>query len=104
MAGRRERGEAKRKEIMADIRILERTLKALANRRRLAILSYLKAEREAPVGEIAGAIRLSFKSTSKHLAVLFAADLVDRDQRELQMFYRLATPLSPAARAVIALL
>jgi len=89
---------------MADARELERTLKALANRRRLAILAYLKKEREAPVGEIAGAIRLSFKSTSKHLAVLFAADLVDRDQRELQMFYRLADSLPAAARPLIHLL
>lgn len=89
---------------MAEIRELERTVKALANRRRLAILKYLKEEREAPVGEIAGTIRLSFKSTSKHLAVLHAADLVDRDQRDLQVFYRLAGALPPAARVVIALL
>lgn len=89
---------------MANPRELERALKALANRRRLAILAYLKAEREAPVGEIAGAIRLSFKSTSKHLAVLFAADLVDRDQRELQMFYHLAAPPPLAARSIISLL
>lgn len=89
---------------MSDLRGLERTLKALANRRRLAILAYLKVEREAPVGEIAGAIHLSFKSTSRHLAVLAAVDLVDRDQRELQMFYRLASPLPSAARPLISLL
>lgn len=86
------------------MRDLERTLKALANRRRLAIVAYLKREREAPVGEIAGAIHLSFKSTSRHLAVLHAADLVDRDQRDLQVFYRLASALHPAARAVTSLL
>lgn len=82
---------------MTDLRGLERTLKALANRRRLAILAYLKAEREAPVGEIAGAILLSFKSTSRHLAVLRAADLIESEQRELQVFYR----LTPAAHSVV---
>ena len=83
---------------------LERPLKALANRRRLAILKYLKQEREAPVGEIAGAIRLSFKATSKHLAILAAADIVEREQRSLQMFYRIAPRLRPAAQRIITLL
>ena len=83
---------------------LEKPLKALANRRRLAILKYLKQQHEAPVGEIAGAIRLSFKATSKHLAVLAAADIVERDQRSLQMFYRIAADLKPAARRIVTLL
>lgn len=83
---------------------LEKPLKALANRRRLAILKYLKQQREAPVGEIAGAIRLSFKATSKHLAVLAAADIVERDQRSLQMFYYIAADLKPATRHIVALL
>jgi DNA-binding transcriptional ArsR family regulator len=88
------------------MRNLERTLKALANRRRLAIVAYLKKEREAPVGEIAGEIELSFKATSKHLRVLAAADIVEHDQRSLQMYYRL-TPTNaqtPAARAIISFL
>ena len=66
-----------------NIHSLERPLKALANRRRLAILGYLKRRPEATVGEISGAIKLSFKSTSKHLAILAAADMVERDQRSL---------------------
>ena len=83
---------------------LERPLKALANRRRLAILKYLKINREAAVGEIADSIRLSFKATSKHLGVLAAADIVERDQRSVQMFYRLARDAKPAAQRIIALL
>ncbi|MDP3974817.1 MAG: metalloregulator ArsR/SmtB family transcription factor [Candidatus Jorgensenbacteria bacterium] len=89
---------------MAEIRELERTLKALANRRRLAILKYLKEEREAPGGEIAGAIHLSFKSTSRHLAVLLAADLVDREQRDLLGFYRLAPTSHSIVRTTLAAL
>ncbi len=85
---------------------LERTLKALANRRRLAIIGYLKKEREASVGDIAGAIKLSFKATSKHLGLLAAVDILNKDQRSSQMYYRLAHPVAQpaAARAIISIL
>ena len=87
-----------------DIRELEKILKALANRRRLTILKYLKENREASVGEISGEIKLSFKSTSKHLAILAETDIVERDQRSLQMFYRIAPSLKSSARAILSLL
>jgi len=83
---------------------LEKTLKALANRRRLAILRYLKKNREASVGEIAGEISLSLKATSKHLGILAACDIVEKDQRSLQMFYRLASNQKPASKHVLSLL
>ena len=69
---------------------LERLLKALANKRRLAIVAYLKKEKEAIVGDIAREIKLSFTATSKHLSVLAAADVVEKEQRGLQMWYRLS--------------
>ena len=68
---------------------LERLLKALANHRRLAIIKYLKKNKEATVGDIANHIKLSFKATSKHLGVLFMVDIVEKEQRSLQMWYRL---------------
>jgi DNA-binding transcriptional ArsR family regulator len=68
---------------------IERILKALANKRRLAIAWYLKREKEATVGQIAREIKLSLKATSKHLNILHAADILEREQRGLQMFYRL---------------
>jgi len=83
---------------------LEKQLKVLANRRRLAILKYLKAHREAPVAEIAEEINLSFKSTSKHLTILAAADIIEREQRSLQMFYRLTGDYKAAVEHVINLL
>ncbi|MBI2592571.1 MAG: winged helix-turn-helix transcriptional regulator [Candidatus Colwellbacteria bacterium] len=83
---------------------LERVLKALANRRRLAILKYLKQNREAAVGEIASEIKLSFKATSKHLRILDSLDIVERDQKSLQMFYRLAPNQKPAVRHILSLL
>ncbi len=86
------------------MRELEKSLKALANKRRLAILAYLKANGQAPVGEIAHEIKLSFKATSKHLGILNAADIVEREQQSVQMIYRLASAQSPAAKHVISLL
>lgn len=83
---------------------LERPLKALANRRRLAMLQYIKKHREAPVGEIAEAVRLSFKATSKHLNLLVAADILEREQRSLHIFYRLSSESPSAIRTLISIL
>lgn len=68
---------------------LDRLFKSLGNRRRLAIVKLLKQKQEASVTEIAEHIKLSHRSTSKHLAVLSAADVVDKEQRSLSVFYRL---------------
>ncbi|MBI2099074.1 winged helix-turn-helix transcriptional regulator [Candidatus Uhrbacteria bacterium] len=83
---------------------IEKTLKALANHRRLAILKYIKSHKEAPVSEAAEAIRLSFKATSKHLRILAGADILEKEQRSLQMFYSLAPNLKPEAKQIINLL
>lgn len=83
---------------------LERALKAIANMRRLAIIRYLKNKKEAAVGNIAAHIRLSFKSTSRHLSVLAATDIVEKDQRGLQMFYRLSSIQKPIIRSVLGML
>ncbi len=83
---------------------LEKVLKALANRRRLAILRYIKKEGEASVGDIASEIRLSFTATSKHLGVLSAVNIVDKEQRSLLVFYTIATPQHKAVRGILLLL
>ena len=80
---------------------LERILKALANKRRLAIVQYLKKNNEANVGDIAETIKLSFKATSKHLGILAAADIVEKEQRSLQMWYSLAKKQKPITQALI---
>ena len=80
---------------------MERLLKAFANRRRLAIVRFLKKGKEASVGDIAETIHLSFKATSKHLGILTAANVLDRDQRSLQMFYRLSNDIPALARTLI---
>ncbi len=78
----------------------EKMLKAFANRRRLAIVKYLKRG-EAAVGDIAGEINLSFRSTSRHLAVLTAAEILEREQRSSQVYYRLVPPQNSVTRAII---
>ena len=84
-----------------DDKTLERELKALANRRRLAIIRHLHSKSEATVGELAEAIKLSFKSTSRHLSVLKSADLVEHDQRGLMYFYSLTRPFSIVIKNIL---
>lgn len=85
------------------MRELERTLKALANRRRLTILKYLKEKKEATVGDIAHEIKLSFKSTSRHLSVLSSANILEKDQRSLQMFYYFAAAQYSVVKHILSL-
>lgn len=79
----------------------EKILKALANRRRLEIIKYIKGKKEASVGDIAEHIKLSFKSTSRHLSILLGADLLEKEQRSLSVFYSLAPKLASLAKSVI---
>ena len=79
---------------------LERILKALANKRRLAIIKYLKKAKEATVGDISEEIKLSFKATSKHLGVLANADIVEKEQRSLQMWYSLTPAPHPLVKYI----
>ena len=69
-------------------RELEKALKALANRRRLHIVAYLKRHGEANVLDIAEELDLSFRATSRHLNVLRLAGVLERDQRDTHMWYR----------------
>ena len=89
---------------MTNMKELEKTLKALANKRRLAVVQYLKEHKTASVAEIAEAINLSFKATSKHLCILAACDIVDKEQKSVQMFYSLARLQKPAARSILHIL
>lgn len=79
---------------------IEKILKALANKRRLAIVRCLKKKKEATVGDVAEVIKLSFKATSKHLGILAAADIVDKEQRSLQMWYQLSPSMHAVAKYI----
>lgn len=79
----------------------EQVLKALANKRRLAILKFLKKEKSGTVGEIAEAIGLSFKSTSRHLAILYAGNILDREQKSREMWYSIPSKINHIAKYII---
>lgn len=81
---------------------LEKTLKAISNRRRLAIAKFLKDSGASSVGEIAREIKLSFKSTSRHLGLLAAADIVDKEQKGLTVFYSLSKDQKPIIKSLLA--
>ena len=83
---------------------LERALKVLANRRRLAILDALRKKRRMNVTDIADAIRLSFTSTSKHLTMLERAGFIEKEQRSLNVFYKLSKDLPEVYTALSQLL
>ncbi|MBI2639541.1 MAG: helix-turn-helix transcriptional regulator [Candidatus Sungbacteria bacterium] len=83
---------------------IERVLKSLANRRRLAILKYLAKTRFATVNDIAEEIHLSHKSTSKHLKILTAVDILEHEQSNKYVFYRVADDLPTLVHPIIKML
>lgn len=76
-------------------------MKALANLKRLHIIRALKEGNEKFVGEIADDINLSIRATSKHLKILSAADIVEKEQRGPQIFYTLSPNLDPISKLVL---
>ncbi len=44
---------------------------------------------------------ISYKATSKHLGILYQADVLDRFQRQSEMRYRISASLPPLASAVM---
>ena len=87
-----------------ELKELQKILKALANKRRLAMLRFLKKNGEANVTEVAEEINLSVKSTSRHFSVLFSADLVERDQRSLEVYYRCVSAFPSVIKGIISIL
>lgn len=83
---------------------LERNLKALANKRRLAILKYLKRVSKSSVGDVASEIGLSFKATSRHLGVLTNAGILEKEQEGLTMWHRISLRKHPIVVSVTKLL
>ncbi|TAL19597.1 ArsR family transcriptional regulator [Patescibacteria group bacterium] len=84
-----------------DVNKWERLYKALANKRRLGIISSLSRHRELSVAEISEQLHLSFKATSKHLNILKTEDLVQNEQRSRQVFYWLGPDQPPAVRCYL---
>lgn len=82
---------------------LEKIYKALANRRRLEIIKYLKKQKEASVWQLSEHLKLSFKSTSRHLAVLRSVDILEKEQRSLEAYYRISLVVHPVVRHLLSI-
>ncbi|MDO8594129.1 MAG: metalloregulator ArsR/SmtB family transcription factor [bacterium] len=82
---------------------LERTLRALGNRRRLSIVQFLKRNKEATVTELSEAINLSFRSTSRHLSILFGVGILEKRQQSTEVYYFLSPKKHPTLEHVLLL-
>ena len=82
----------------------EKRLKAVANRRRLTIIKFLKETGGASVGDISREIRMSFRTTSKHLGVLSATDIIDKEQRGRRVLYFLSKYQEPVIKSILSFL
>jgi len=76
------------------LRELEKVYRALGARKRLEILRLLSDGKERTVGDVATAIHLSFKSTSKHLVLLRQVGFLERRQFGYVGLYSLDEGLS----------
>jgi ArsR family transcriptional regulator len=83
---------------------LERVLRALANSRRLRIIQELYPSSRITVTGLSERIRLSIRSTSKHLQILEKADLVSREQEGLRMYYFINPNLSDWQKKLLTIL
>lgn len=70
-----------------DLKNLEKINKAIGNNKRLLILQLLKNGKRKSVSWIAEKLKLSIKSTSKHLLILKNVNLLDSEQESLVVFY-----------------
>ncbi len=86
---------------MLNVRETEKVLKAVANRRRLSILAFLKKRGEATVGEIAEDIKLSFGATSRHLILMEHAGILDKEQRSIEVHYRIPHAVPAPVRSLL---
>lgn len=85
-------------------RNVECLLKALANHKRLQILSFLKKEECMSVLKLARTIHLAFRSTSKHLHRITTVDILETRKESLYVFYRIAKKQAPLVRTVLKML
>ena len=83
------------------IKELEKLFKVLGNKRRLQIVRLLLKKDELTVSDIASDIRLSFKATSKHLLQLFQVDILEKEQRSKNIYYKIADSLNQVIKNVI---
>lgn len=89
------------KELPKKFSKYESLLKSLANKYRLAILSYLHGHEYASVSAISENIGTSFHNTSKHLAKLEQEKIITYHEDGTYRMYKIEKKISPIASYVI---
>ena len=91
---------------MVEINKKSADLKCLANEHRLGIVTYLKLKKSASVGEIADHLKnsLSFKATSKHLAILEKGGVLTHRSDNPFNIYSISFDSSNLIKSIISLL
>ena len=83
------------------VKELEKLFKSLGNKRRLKIAKTLFESRGLSVSEVAGEIKLSIKATSKHLLNLFNTNILEKEQRSKNVYYKITKEADPLIKTII---
>ncbi len=83
---------------------LEKLHKALANRRRIAIVQFLKSGKDADLTALSAHLKLGYKSTSKHAGQLCAAGILDKDTRGGIVYFSISKTVPALAAHTLKLL
>lgn len=89
---------------MDNIRILERQMKALAGRKRLLILAYLKKHKVATVGDLARELKSEIFAISQHLRILRTSEIVYDNRLGRSVAYRLCKEQPEPVKKVLSML
>ncbi len=76
-------------------------LKALGNEKRLKIIKLLSKSGVNSVSDVAGSIKLSFKSTSKHLNRLSQLGILESEGRGKYIEYSINPHIDKRAKAIL---
>ena len=83
---------------------LEKTLKVFANKRRLEIVALLMEHRKLPLNDIRRALRLSYRSTSKHIRRMYECNIVEREFVHGEIHYFLNQGVSKQCKRILDLI
>jgi DNA-binding transcriptional ArsR family regulator len=83
---------------------LQRIYRVLGNARRFAIVQLLLKRKELSVGTIAAAMKLSITATSQHLNALANADILEKRQEGLTVYYSVSHTPDHAVKGVLNLM
>ena len=82
---------------------IERIIKPLGNRRRIAILLHLRKRQWATVTDISEFMHLSLTATSRHLSMLERAGFLEKKQSSLNVYYRISPDAPPMLASLFAM-